>query len=327
MNKLQFILLLLAAMLASCSSDSFKIDGTLEHLDGNAIRIIFKADSGVVDERVNMDKKGKFMFQGHASQPAVISLLDQRNHPLITVVAANGDHIKLKGDARKPLGIKAKGNKLIEEWQLFRDEHAAFYADENPSRLDAAIEKFVREHPADLLSTVLLVVDYSDYSDRVKLSKLLDGIAIEARPESLTQAIIDNGGRKNARLPRLMSLTLWKHGGDFEEVKLTGHTSLLSLWANPVKDRAALTAKLQAAKEKADGQFQVIDILADSDSLRWHQVIAGEDGPHYWAPGGPMEQGIQLLGIVSLPWYAVADSTGLVVYSGPSLDEAVSKVK
>ena len=72
--------------------------------------------------------------------------------------------------------------------------------------------------------------------------------------------------------------------------------------------------------------MRVIDVLAESDTLRWHQTIAGEEWVHYWAPGGPLEQGVQSLGITTLPWYAVSDSTGLIVYSGPNLNEAMSKV-
>jgi hypothetical protein len=217
-----------------------------------------------------------------------------------------------------------KGNSLNEEWQLFRDEHRAFYADPNPSRLDAAIEKYVREHPSNMLSTVLLVVDYSDFSDHDKVDKLLRGIEIQARPESLTGLLYGNEkDRKRAVLPRLMSLTLFKHGGKFEEIKLTDKTSILSLWANPQNSRNALINKLQTL----DKGIRIIDVLTESDSLRWHQTIAGDpaDWQHYWAPGGPMEQGIQMLGIKSLPWFAVTDSTGLVVYSGPNCDLASKK--
>ena len=76
-----------------------------------------------------------------------------------------------------------------------------------------------------------------------------------------------------------------------------------------------------------DKGIRIIDVLTESDSLRWHQTIAGDpaDWLHYWAPGGPMEQGIQMLGIKSLPWFAVTDSTGLVVYSGPNCDLASKK--
>ena len=327
MKKIQLILLLLVAALASCSSDSFKIDGTLANLYGSAVRVVFKADSCIVDESIDVDKKGKFSYQGHSSQPTVITLLNQRGDILITVVAVNGDHLKVKGDASKALDIKVKGNRLNEDWQLFRDEHKAFYTDQNPSRLDAAIEKYVREHSDDMLSTVLLLVDYSDHGNRDKLGKLLKDINIEARPESLTRLfVVDPLNRKKVNLPRLTSLTLWKHGGGFEEVKLTDRVTLLTLWAQPQKDREALRTKVQAFKETTDGKAHLVDILAESDTMRWYKTIAGEDWPHYWAPGGPLEQGVQLLGITSLPWYAVADSTGLIIYSGPNLNEAMNKV-
>lgn len=309
-------------MLCSCSSDSFKIDGNIVNLDGAAVRVVFRGDSGVVNELINLDKKGHFTVEGASEQPIVVSLLDIKGEPLAMVVAANGDHLKLKGDAAKAMSIKVKGNKINEEWQLFRNEHAAFYTDPNPSRLDAAIEKYVREHPADMLSTVLLMADYCDYSDRGKIDKMLKGIDSEARPVSLTQAFTNfQAGSKTAVLPRLMTLTLMKHGGTFEEIKLTDRIHLISLWANPQKERNTLIAKLQ----NLDERIRVIDVLTESDTLHWHQTIMNdpEGWQHYWAPGGPLEQGIQLLSTTTMPWYAVTDSTGTVTYSGPNPDDAI----
>ena len=322
MKKIHLMLLMVIAALASCSSDSFKIDGNISNLDGADVRVLFQGDSGMVDKPVSLDKKGRFSFEGQSQQPVIVCLMG--NNKLLTmVVAANGDHIKLKGDAAEAMGIKAKGNRLNEDWQLFRDEHKGFYTDPNPSRLDAAIEKYVREHPDDMLSTVLLVADYSDFSDREKVGKMLNGIDVKARPQSLTQAM--PGGvtrRSKTPVPRLTTLTLIKHGGDFEEINLTDRIAFLSLWANPQPSRKDLAARIKDVQESSANKVNVIDILAESDTLRWHQTIADEDWPHYWAPGGPLEQGIQLLGITSLPWYAVTDSTGLVIYSGPNFNEA-----
>ena len=326
MKHIHLLLILLAAALASCSSNSFKIDGDIAHLDGNSVKVVFRSDSGFVDTLINLDKKGHFSCKGESSQPVIVSLLNQRNEILTMVVATNGDHIKVKGDAGKAMAFKVKGNRLNEEWQLFRDEHAAFYSDPNPSRLDAAIEKYVNEHPEDLLSTVLLVADYSDFSDGNKVEKLLKVINIQARPESLTGILKGYiKGQKFNRLPRLMTLNLIKHGGNFEEIKLTDRVAFLSFWANPQPDRKDLATKIQGIRESSEKGINIIDILAESDTLHWHQTIADEDWPHYWAPGGPLEQGIQTLGINSLPWYAVTDSTGLVVYSGPSFDVARKK--
>ena len=322
-----FLLVTFTVMWTSCSSgDSFKIDGTLAGVEGAAVRVVFEGDSSVVDEWIQVDKKGHFSFKGQSALPVMVNIINPQGEPMVTVVAVNGDHLKLKGDATKALSIRVKGNKLNEEWQLFRDEHQAFYTDPNPSRLDAAIEKYVREHPADMLSTALLMADYSDYSNAEKVKKMLEGIEAKARPESLTRSFMNNPmGYKSSNLPRLMTLTLAKHGGDFEELKLTDRMTLISLWANPQNDRmTALRALIEVGEENAS-KFQVIDILAEADTLRWHQTIANDpkEWKHYWAPGGPLEQGIQLLGITTLPWFAVTDSTGLVTYNGPDLNAAL----
>ena len=320
MNKIHFFLLLLVIALASCSSDSFKIDGDIANLDGHTVKVVFRGDSGVVEAPAEIDKKRHFTFKGASEQPVIVSLLNYRNEPLAMMVACNGDHLKVKGDAGKAMAVKVKGNRLNEDWQLFRDEHAAFYNDPNPSRLDAAIEKYVREHPSDMLSTVLLAVDYSNYNDREKVDKLLHSIDIKARPESLATPLTGSPtGHKSKIMPRLMTLTLFKHGGGFEEINLAKHVTLITLWANPQTDRQTLNQKLQGLNP----DIHILDVLAESDTLNWHKTIAGESRQHYWAPGGPLEQGIQLLGINSMPWYAVVDSTGLVSYSGPNLDTAL----
>ena len=158
--------MLLALLLASCGGDSFKIEGEISNLNGGVVVVVFSADSAMVDEQVELDPKGRFTFSGVASSPVIVSLTDMRGEPLVSLAVVNGDHLKVKGDASKPMSIKVKGNRLNEDWQLFRDEHASFYS--NPDRLDAAIEKFVREHPADMLSTVLLMTDYSDFRDHEK---------------------------------------------------------------------------------------------------------------------------------------------------------------
>ena len=326
MKCLQYlsVLLPLAVAMAACNNDSFKIDGNLANLDGMSVKVIYMGDSGVFDNWVNVDKKGKFIVEGHSDQPVLVNLLDRMGKSLTMLVAANGDHLKVSGDAGKEKNIKVKGNRLNEDWQLFRDEHKAFYNDANPSRLDAAIEKYVREHPDDMLSTVLLVADYSDYGDSEKVTSLLNGINETARPKSLALALESNNKRLTSHLPRLMTLNLMAHGGGFEEIKLTNRTTLIHLWAKPQDNRQAVIDKLKGVGEGV----HVLDILAESDTMRWHEAIAGdpEGWKHYWAPGGPLEPDIQLLGFTSVPWYAVTDSTGLVTYSGPSLDAALSKV-
>ena len=73
MNKIPLILLLLVAILASCNSDSFKIDGNIAHLDGNTLKVVFIGDSGVVEEIAEVDRSEEhtseqsrtFLLQGN----------------------------------------------------------------------------------------------------------------------------------------------------------------------------------------------------------------------------------------------------------------------
>ena len=122
-----------------------------------------------------------------------------------------------------------------------------------------------------------------------------------------------------------MTLDLITTAGVAEEFKLTNQITLIHLWAKPQDNRQTLIDKLQGVGEGV----HIIDILAESDTIQWHKTIASDPKgwKHYWAPGGPLEQGIQLLGFTSVPWYAVTDSAGLVIYSGSSLDAAMSQAK
>ena len=143
MKQTYLFLLILVAALTSCNSGSFKIDGNITNLESNAVTVVFHGDSGIVEQQADVDKKGHFAFKGESPQPVIVYLLNHRYEVLAVAVVANGDHIKVKGDASKSMSFKVKGNRLNEDWQLFRDEHRAFYSDPNPSRLDAAIEKYV----------------------------------------------------------------------------------------------------------------------------------------------------------------------------------------
>ena len=88
MKNIVFSLLLLL-MMASCNSDRFKIDGNIVNLNGAAVHIVYYADTVVVDQWVDVDKKGRFTYQGVSSQPVVVSLSDQRGELLTQLIAMN----------------------------------------------------------------------------------------------------------------------------------------------------------------------------------------------------------------------------------------------
>ena len=76
MKYLQYLALLLTLTVAmvSCSGDGFKIDGDITNIEGDALRVIFATDSGMVDEWVNIEKNGKFSYRGNVSEEPVTPL-------------------------------------------------------------------------------------------------------------------------------------------------------------------------------------------------------------------------------------------------------------
>ena len=88
MNKIHiFAFLMVIALLASCSGNSFKIDGNLTNLHGKNVRVIFRGDSGIVDERVNLDKKGHFSFKLLVDNDRTIHLLSNIYYLILRVHA------------------------------------------------------------------------------------------------------------------------------------------------------------------------------------------------------------------------------------------------
>ena len=64
-NKLYYLMLLvLAAITASCGGNEFKIDMDIANVDGQGVKVIFRGDSGVVDDWATTEKKGRFSYKG-----------------------------------------------------------------------------------------------------------------------------------------------------------------------------------------------------------------------------------------------------------------------
>ena len=315
---------MMALLAASCSGSGFKVDGELEGMHNPRVRIAFMTDSGVVDEWVEMKQDGKFQYRyrQHVEDPVLITLMGMNSAVLCHAVVQDGDHISFKGDASKPTAVKASGNDLNERWQLFRDEHAAFYGDPNHSRLDASIEKYVRENPNDMLSTVLLMADYGDLTSRDKIEGMLNAINIKARPASLLRSF-KTQATTSQRTPRLASLQLW-HKGAIEQVPLLGHTTLFYLWVNNDDNRQSIVQSLKSLAQQAGDKVTIADVKIAADTLRWSQTIAADSATwkHYWAPGGPGWSAFRQLEINMVPWFVVTNNDGTVAYAGADVQQA-----
>ena len=157
--KLIVILLTTAMMFAACSSDSFRLEARIEGLGTQNVQIVYATSDGVQSDWVTANDD-RLSYEGFAPELTVLQVLDSDNRLIARMAVKNGDKLKFRGTLTDPMGIEFKGSDASEEWSKFIKENKELYDAGNQPMLDIAIEKFIRENPDNVVSTLLLLFDY-----------------------------------------------------------------------------------------------------------------------------------------------------------------------
>jgi hypothetical protein len=321
------LLLIIVAMMASCSGKKFKIEGRFDDGGSQNIRIVYVGDSGVSAQWVPM-VNGLFKFEGSSGDMTVVYIFDQMKRRIAHIAIENGDHVKLRGKMAEPYKIKMKGTGINERWSEFLNDNAKAFGDGNNYMTDIAIESYIRKNNDDVVSTLLLLNDYSTLANTKKIDKLLATIDKDAKPESLMRSYNAMLASQHATgAGEVRSLSLFSSRDSIEVLNPSNSkVTLLYFWSNDDNmhklDIEAI--KTFANKYKGTKDVQIADILMEGDSTMWKSKIKADGGAwlHYWAVGGPMNNSIQNLQINSTPCVIVANSQGRQLYHGNSAIDA-----
>jgi hypothetical protein len=73
----------------------------------------------------------------------------------------------------------------------------------------------------------------------------------------------------------------------------------------------------------------IADLSADGDTIAWRRSVAADSASWLqgYVPGGLGSTLAVDLGVTTLPYFAVADSSGRLLYAGPSMSKAIAKLK
>ncbi|MDO4511195.1 MAG: hypothetical protein Q4B68_05185 [Bacteroidales bacterium] len=324
------ILLALVGFVATSCSRSFKIEGRVENLGSQNVHMVWATAEGVKEVR-SVASNNYFEFEGMSPAPALVLIYDAQNRMLAHFVMEDGDHMQLRGDATDLLGIEVKGEDVNERWYQFIQQHRSEYQDASRSSLDAAIEKYVKENPSDLLSTLLLVADFSQLNNQQKMKQLLGGIEADAKPEWLLKAYQRLVERRPKSSSKIGSMLLMEDTGDFASINTTtSRSTLLYLWVNSTAHNGEMATLKQLSEEIGDtDRLQICDIYIDADTASWRGYTRndGSTWRHFWAPEGPLNPQLRSLSIASTPLYVVTDSLGNVKYNGPDANAATNTAR
>lgn len=313
------VALMLMCLLPSCSSNSFKVSAKLKGLGQQNVRVAyFNADGGLTDAWVAA-QNDELLITGDCTSPTLLMVYNSMSVPIMRLVVSGGDNIDITGSITEQYSLQVKGSETMEEWNNFVVKHKSDYNSLNSAKLNAAIEKYVKDNPKSLVSTLLVLVDYAPNDDGNKVARLLESIDKSAKPETLMESYNVMATRARKGDTSITSLNLLEmKTGDFESVNFRGGKPSVILFWDKNLDTQARKAAFGELMDLDTTRIQVLDINIDSDSTMWHNDVTktGTTWKHYWVPGSMMNSAIVRLNLTSTPTIIITDSIGKQIYRG-----------
>ncbi len=331
MKKMRFLYLFIISILfVSCGGgDDFVVDGVIDGYGTRNIYAVYYAD-GAYKNKVITAIDGKFFFQGISSKPVIVSLFSGEGRLLGRFVACNGDALSCAISIDSKYENKIEGNKCNEDLTKFFAENKEILSSSDWKQHNDVIEKYVVAHPDNLVSTVLLTTEYYTMGNEHKVDSLLSLINKEARPIYMTESLASQIARglsteKGDKLPAMelytIADTMFKYIADDYARSLLCFTDL---GINSGDSIVTIIKRLRNGVKS----LKIVDISLALDSIEWKNNVKKDtfDWMQTWIPGQVMAKSIEKLSIPKLPYFIVADSTGMAIYQGSSMSEAESVI-
>ncbi len=327
------LLTLLSAILPGCSGpDSFEVKG---HVKGDAtinLRALYYVD-GALQSSIFPADRGSFAFKGRAPEGAVVEILDNDYRLLGRFYAVNGDEIDVTIDPKSPAAMKVeKGNEAAIRWAQWLNANAKILDGRNSKAINALVAKYVKAHPQDIVSTLIVTTVYDASADPEGASKLLSSIAPEARPTALADAFATllTYADTSAGKRRVSPLTLMAQGDTVTTFSPRKHRLSLLVFSDENSGRAdsIVPALRRLRKAHTDKALGIIDISLDTDTLAWQSSTRNDTATWdaAWGTGGIASAALRPLAIPRLPYFIVTDSVGSQIYRGASISQALKKI-
>lgn len=331
--KLFSIISLLIVVVSCGSSTEFRVDGVIEDLGTQNLRVHYYS-GGAVRSSLAPAIDGKFNFLGQTSEPTLVQFSTNNGFVVGRAIVEGGDMIEARfnlGDLKR---TQLKGNKESEALAEFIRDNADALKSSDAEAINRGVEAFVRKNPSNLAAGAVLT-EYFDFNGNEALGlELLELLEPEARPQSLTEGVE----------VMLSQLNLPSDSLRVGDVELFSDKDSLLVFS-PGKSGKTLLLFTDSESRGADSisgriagipaGMQAIDISVDIDTATWHTSLRSlpqtsamrTKARHRWAPGAIALEPLSAVMVGDIPFFAVVDSTGRVVYRGTSISAAVSALK
>lgn len=187
--------------LSSCGKDFvYRIEGELSNLEDETIYAVFEKDNYKVVDTVVCKKPGQFVIKQKQEGFDFVTLFFDNKKHWVTAYLEPGETAQITGDAKSPMLIQVKGGRINNKLTSFKKklsplltelanlskslsnkdlndsieetDIAARLANVNMQLSEEAV-KYVKEHPDEEASVILIQSFFSDPDDTRKIDELL----------------------------------------------------------------------------------------------------------------------------------------------------------
>lgn len=323
-------LMLMLLFTACADSDSFRLNGEIDTAPTMNLRVVYYAD-GALRTAVTAAREGEFEIYGSSRYPTVAEIYDYENHLLARTYLVNGQNVKLKITQGNRYLTEASGSDVASRWaEALKDNADSLMA--SPAAANNAIAAYVRAHPSDVVSTLMLVYDYHADIDPRGADELMQSIDAPARPAALTEGF-------NYQLQPLIASTAADSIPDLILRRKGARTDTLRPRSNPytliaiVRDnpgrRDSVIGTLRRLKRSYGRNLEVWEISTDPDTGAWLRSIHADSArwEQAWTAAGVAGRGVSALGVPDIPYFIVCDSTARPLFRGVSTRQTESFIR
>lgn len=197
-NKLALLIGVILC-LSSCGKNyTYRIEGKLSNLEDQVVYAVFEKEDYKVVDTVECKKNGQFVIEQSTEGFNSVTIYFENRSRWITAYLKPGDNISITGDANYPMLLQVKGGKtndrltavrkqlspLLKEYTELSNKlnknHNSMDETDIASRisninieLDERVAGFIKEHPDEEVSVILIHMFFTEPEDTRRMDELL----------------------------------------------------------------------------------------------------------------------------------------------------------
>lgn len=318
-----FITILIVMLCFSCSKNTYKINGSIENLEG---WIYLKFETGI--DSIFVDN-GNFVFEGYLEEPVFAQIYNHDN--LYIFLIPDNKEISIKGNTTSPDEIEITGSPLTtkanKNMKFLSDEFEKLFSISEEAQRNESFEDWKKEvskvivENSDNIIGVLIFINYAYYLSPDEVFEYIALLSPEMQKNPVVQKEKIKAERKKLTSEGNKYIDIKLHNTEETEISLSdyignGKYVLLDFWASWCGPCIAQIPELKEVYEKYHSNgFEIFGVSIDTDKNSWLQCI--EKYHMNWIHVSSLKgwecPAMQQYGISSVPSTYLIDPEGIII--------------